>query len=73
MTEPRIRPDMTLLDVVARYEAAVPVFQARDEQAGECLLCSALFETVEAVAERYGLDLDGLLADLEAAASGREG
>nr|WP_207263845.1 hypothetical protein [Desulfovibrio sp. Huiquan2017] len=59
---------MTLLDIVHRYRATEPVFRARDEQAGECLLCKALFETVADVAARYGLDLDALMADLEAAA-----
>ncbi|TDT87350.1 DUF1858 domain-containing protein [Pseudodesulfovibrio indicus] len=64
----RITPDMTLLDVVHRYRSTEAVFRARDEQAGECLLCKALFETVADVAARYGLDLEALLADLEAAA-----
>jgi hypothetical protein len=64
----RITPDMTLLDVVHQYRATEAVFRARDEQAGECLLCKALFETVADVAARYGLDLDALLADLDAAA-----
>jgi len=63
----KITPDMTLLDIVHRWQAAIPVFQARDGQAGECLMCQALFETVGQVAERYGLDLDALLADLEKA------
>ncbi|WP_353616778.1 hypothetical protein [Desulfovibrio sp. Huiquan2017] len=63
-----VTPDMTLLDIVHRYRATEPVFRARDEQAGECLLCKALFETVADVAARYGLDLDALMADLEAAA-----
>lgn len=65
----RITPDMTLLDVVHKYRATEAVFHTRDEQAGECLLCQALFETVADVAARYGLDLDKLLADLNAAAS----
>jgi len=65
----RITPDMTLLDVVHRYRSTEAVFRARDEQAGECLLCKALFETVADTAARYGLDLDALLADLETAAS----
>jgi hypothetical protein len=64
----RITPDMTLLDVVHQYRSTEAVFRARDEQAGECLLCKALFETVADVAARYGLDLEALLADLEAAA-----
>ena len=42
----RITPDMTLLDVAHRYRATEAVFRARDEQAGESLLCNALFETV---------------------------
>ena len=64
----RIQPDMTLLEVVDRWRETVPVFQARDGQAGECLLCNALFDTVARTAERYGLDLEVLLDDLEAAA-----
>ncbi|WP_272698877.1 hypothetical protein [Desulfovibrio sp. Fe33] len=64
----RISPDMTLLDVVQHHPATDAVFHSRDEQAGECLLCRALFDTVAEAAERYGLDLDALLNDLEAAA-----
>jgi hypothetical protein len=60
---------MTLLDIVHQHRATEAVFRARDEQAGECLLCKALFETVADAAARYGLDLDKLLADLDAAAS----
>jgi hypothetical protein len=65
----RITPDMTLLDIVHQHRATEDVFRARDEQAGECLLCKALFETVADTAARYGLDLDTLMADLEAVAS----
>ena len=60
---------MTLLDVVHRYRSTEAVFRARDEQAGECLLCKALFETVADAAARYGLNLDALMADLDAAAA----
>ncbi len=69
MTTRRITPDMTLLDIVGQHRATEDVFRARDEQAGECLLCNALFETVAATADRYGLDLDRLLEDLERAAN----
>ena len=60
---------MTLLDVVHEHRATEDVFRARDEQAGECLLCKALFETVADAAARYGLDLDALLGDLNAVIS----
>ena len=65
-----ITPDMTLLDVVHRHQATVPVFRAFDQQAGECLLCKALFESVADAAARYHLDLEELLGDLERAAQG---
>jgi hypothetical protein len=61
---PVITPDMTLLDVVSRYRSTEPVFRRYDEQAGECLLCQALFETVKGVAGKYHLNLDRLLDDL---------
>ena len=67
MSATRVTPDMTLLDIVRQHPATEAVFRARDAQAGECVLCQALFDTVEAMADRYDLDLERLLADLEQA------
>jgi len=64
----QILPEMTVLDVVSRYKATQVVFKHYDRQAGECICCQALFETLETVAEKYGLNLEKLMADLEAAA-----
>jgi hypothetical protein len=60
-----IRPDMTVLDVVSRYRETEAVFRKYDEQAGVCICCDALFETLRDVSKRYGLDLDKFLSDLE--------
>ncbi len=67
--EPVIEPHMTILDVVSRYRGTESVFSRYDEQAGTCLCCQALFETLEQVASLYGLDLERLTADLRSAAS----
>jgi len=69
MSSRRILPSMTLLDVVHRYPATQAVFRSKNEQAGECILCKALFETITTMACRYGLDLEELLVDLEQAAN----
>jgi hypothetical protein len=61
----RITPDMTILDVIDRYRNTEAVFRKYDEQAGICLCCQALFETIREVAEKYGLNLHHLLSDLE--------
>ncbi|WP_285907067.1 hypothetical protein [Pseudodesulfovibrio pelocollis] len=66
-TRPAITASMTLLDTVHAHPATEAVFRSRDEQAGVCLLCSALFETIGAVAVAHGLDLDALLDDLNRA------
>jgi len=63
-----ICPEMTVLDVVSRYRQTEAVFKKYDKQAGECICCKALFETLRNIAARYGLNLDKLLLDLEAAA-----
>lgn len=63
-----IRPKMTVLDVVSRYRQTESVFRQYDKQAGECICCQALFDPLQDIARRYGLDLGKLLADLEAAA-----
>lgn len=64
---PHITPDMTLLDVVRAHPAAEAVFRSRDADAGVCLLCTVLFDSIEAVAARHHLDLAMLLDDLERA------
>lgn len=71
MNPPAITATMTLLDVVHAHPGTEPVFRSRDGQAGVCLLCTALFETVGDVAAAYGLDLDALLTDLNRAATRR--
>jgi hypothetical protein len=65
----QIRPEMTVLDVVFKYRQTEAVFKQYDQQAGECICCQALFESLQDVAARYNLDLEELLTDLETAAN----
>jgi hypothetical protein len=60
---------MTVLDVVFKYRQTEAVFKQYDQQAGECICCQALFESLQDVAARYNLDLEELLTDLETAAN----
>lgn len=60
-----ITPDMTVLDVVSRYRTTEGVFKRYDDRAGTCICCEALFETLDHLAQKYDLDLNGLLEDLE--------
>ena len=62
-----INPEMTVLDIVARYRKTEAVFKSYDGQAGECICCHALFEPLGNVAEKYDLDLQKLITDLKAA------
>jgi len=59
---------MTVLDVVSKHRQTESVFKQYDQQAGVCICCEALFEPLRDMAERYHLDLERLLVDLEAAA-----
>ena len=63
-----IEAKMTVLDIVSQHRATEAVFKRWDKQAGECICCQALFDTLEQVADRYRLDLKTLLAELDAAA-----
>ncbi|MFZ5452598.1 MAG: hypothetical protein ACOZF2_12145 [Thermodesulfobacteriota bacterium] len=65
----RITRDMTILEVVSRFRQTEPVFRRYDEEAGVCLCCQALFDPLQEVARKYGLNLPSLLADLERAAA----
>jgi len=62
---PYILPDMTVLDVVSRYRGSEAIFNKYDEQAGVCICCQALFKTLREVAEKYGINLQELLTELE--------
>ncbi len=56
---------MTVLAVIERYRETEAVFRKYDEQAGVCLCCQALFETLKDVSQKYGIDLEKLIAELE--------
>lgn len=64
----RIESGMTVLDIVSRHRATEAVFKRWDRQAGACICCQALFDTLGELAGRYDLDLERLLDELNAAA-----
>lgn len=51
-----------------QWRSSEAVFKAYEAQAGTCLRCHALFDTLEAAAQKYNLDLNKLVADLNALA-----
>jgi hypothetical protein len=63
-----VTPTMTLLDVMYRWRSSENIFAAYEAEAGTCLRCHALFDTLAEAAEKYHLDLKQLLADLKALA-----
>lgn len=67
---PLITSEMTVLDIVAKWDSSQAIFKSYDALAGECICCNALFESLEKMAEKYSLDLDALLNELETAAKG---
>jgi hypothetical protein len=64
-----IGPDMTVLDVINRYRQTHEIFRRYDALAGECICCRSLFEPLQSLADKYGLHLETLLRELEAAAA----
>ena len=62
-----IRPEMTILEIVHMYRQTQDVFKKYGEQSGQCIMCTALFESLTTVCERFGLNLEKLLEELEAA------
>ena len=69
--ENSINQGMTILDVVHRFPSTEEVFRSYDQKAGVCVLCEALFETLEGFAGRFGIDLDELLNRLEKSPPGK--
>ncbi len=65
-----ISSDMILLDILSHWPATEPVFRRYDEQAGVCICCNCLFDTVTDVAAKYSLDSDVFLSEIQKAAGG---
>jgi hypothetical protein len=65
-----VSKDDEVLSVVEKYPQTQAVFEAYEAQAGECICCNALFQTIEEVAARYSLDLCTFLEDIDRAAAG---
>lgn len=61
-----IHPEMTILDVLHLYPQTEAVFRKYDRQAGVCLCCQALFESLREIAQKYSVNLEMLLDDLKA-------
>lgn len=60
-----ITPDMSLLQIVELSPQTEEVFHQYDDEAGCCLLCNNLFDSLEEVARTYSLDLNQILARLK--------
>lgn len=67
-TEPSVTAEMSLLDILSSFPQTEPIIRAYDEQAGECLCCTMIFASLAEIAEKYLLDLDRLVRELNAAA-----
>jgi hypothetical protein len=65
---PHIKPDMTVLAVLQLCRQTEAVFKKYEAPAGNCIMCTNLFDPLRVVAQTYGLDLRQLLADLEVCA-----
>ncbi len=68
MGKAKITPGMQVLEVIRQYRSTEAVFKEYEARVGACICCEALFETVEGAAEKYELDLNRLLRDLNAKA-----
>ncbi len=60
----KIDPKMTLLQIVESAPLAEGVLRQYDNKTGCCLLCNHLFDSLEAVADSYSLNLNEVLTEL---------
>jgi hypothetical protein len=62
----QITAKMTVLEILCYNRQTEQVFRRYDAAAGVCLCCQSLFDSLEDLSQKYGLDLDKLLDDLKA-------
>lgn len=57
---------MTVLEVLQNNRKTEVIFKKYEKQTGKCIMCDNLFDQVKVVAQKYDLDLEKFLKDLEA-------
>ncbi|HDP25660.1 MAG TPA: hypothetical protein ENN34_09475 [Deltaproteobacteria bacterium] len=62
-----IKKDMSVLDVLLEHPESERVFKTYEQRTGHCICCNSLFETIESISVKYGLDIDALIKDLREA------
>ena len=67
MGRENIAANLTVLDVVSTYPETEVIFKSYDAMVGECICCQSLSDTVQQVADKYGLDLPEILKKLNSA------
>lgn len=60
-----IDPDLTILDIVSKYRETETIFKKYDEKAGVCLCCEDLFNSLKDIADKYCMNLEEIIADLQ--------
>lgn len=57
--------EMLVIDIAEKFPATEEVFRQYEEKVGNCIMCSHLFNTLEAVSRDYNLNLQELIDNLE--------
>ncbi|MCB9480278.1 MAG: hypothetical protein H6680_00430 [Desulfobacteraceae bacterium] len=57
--------NMTLLDIMSKWEKTEQVIKSYDEKAGTCLCCNHLFDTLDHVCTTYKIPLDEIKKKIE--------
>lgn len=57
--------EMLVVDIVEKFPCTEEVFKKYEEKVGNCIMCSHLFNTLEAVSKDYDLSLEELIKNLE--------
>lgn len=60
-----ITPETSVIDVISRYRETEKIFKRLEAETGSCICCQGLFDTLRDAAERFGFELDCVLAELE--------
>ncbi len=61
----KIHKAMTILDILSTCRETEAVFRKYDKKAGVCLCCEALFDSLEDISTKYGVELNSLIEELE--------
>jgi hypothetical protein len=67
-----VTPDTAIIDIISIHRQTEQVFKRLEAETGTCICCEGLFLSVRDAAQRFGFNMESVMADINGIIAGDE-